>query len=57
MNTTEIQKKIAYDLTLEYVRQNNILKQNSNTPISEKVGSIKLKYDEILQAVKDNKFL
>lgn len=57
MNNTEIQKKIAYDLTLEYVHQNNILKSHPDVSTSEKVNAIKEKYDEIFQAVKDNNFL
>ena len=56
MNTTEIQKKIAYDLTLEYVRQNNIL-SGQNSTIDNKVKLFKQYYDEFLQAVKNNNLL
>ena len=54
MNANEIQKKIAYDLTLEYVRQNKSLDGNN---IPDKVKLFKQYYDEFLQAVKDNNLL
>lgn len=57
MSATEIQKKIAYDLTLEYVRQNNLLKTSNENPTVKRIKDIKSKYDEILQAVKENNFL
>ena len=50
----ELQKKIAYELTMEYIRQNNLLKESSEKTTAEKIQQIKNKYDEILKVVENN---
>ena len=40
-------KKIAYDLTLEYVKQNNIMKVNMDSTIPKRIKSVNKIYDEI----------
>lgn len=54
MNTTEIQKKIAYDLTLEFVREN---KAFVGTNIPDKVNLFKEYYEQFLKEIKEQKFL
>lgn len=44
MNNTDIKKKIAYDLTLEYIRENNILMVNPSK-IEETTLKVKEFYD------------
>lgn len=51
MNTTEIQKKIAYDLTLEFIRQNNKFKGDN---VEDKVKIFKEIYDCMYKSVKEN---
>lgn len=41
MRSEEARKKVAYDLTMEYVRQNNVMKNpTSDSPISSKIDVI-----------------
>ena len=51
---TEMKKKLAYDLTLEYVHQNNLLQDRSENHIEDKIKLIKNKYDGIIKAVENN---
>lgn len=53
---TDIQKKIAYDLTMEYIRENNVLKCRE-IDISEKVQNINEYYHTFLQEIKEQNAL
>ena len=55
MKSEETRKKVAYDLTMEYVRQNNVMKNPSNdSPISYK---IEIMYNEIFEELKGKNIL
>lgn len=50
MHSEEIRKKIAYDLTMEYVKQNNVMKNpSSDSPISARIEKIEQIYNEIFE--------
>lgn len=46
---TELKNKTAYDLTMEYIRQNAKMKVSSETTLEKQVENFKKIYDEILQ--------
>lgn len=46
---TELKNKAAYDLTLEYIRQNSKMKISSETTLEKQVENFKKIYDEISQ--------
>lgn len=46
---TELKYKAAYDLTLEYIRQNNKMKVSSETTLEKQIENFKKIYDEIFQ--------
>ncbi len=46
---TELKNKAAYDLTMEYIRQNAKMKVSSETTLEKQVENFKKIYDEILQ--------
>lgn len=53
MRSEEVRKKVAYDLTMEYVRQNNVMKNPSNdSPISYKIEIIEKMYNEIFEELR-----
>ena len=53
MSSEEARKKVAYDLTMEYVRQNNVMKNPSNdSPIKYKIEIIEKMYNEIFEELK-----
>lgn len=50
MHSEEIRKKIAYDLTMEYVKQNNVMRNpSSDSPISARIEKIEQIYNEIFE--------
>ena len=58
MSSEEARKKVAYDLTMEYVRQNNVMKNPSNdSPISYKIEIIEKMYKEIFEELKGKNIL
>lgn len=58
MSSEEARKKVAYDLTIEYVRQNNVMKNpNSDSPISYKIKIIEKMYNEIFEELKGKNIL
>lgn len=58
MSSEEARKKVAYDLTMEYVRQNNVMKNpNSDSPISYKIEIIEKMYNEIFEELKGKNIL
>lgn len=58
MKSEEARKKVAYDLTMEYVRQNNVMKNPSNdSPISYKIEIIEKMYNEIFEELKGKNIL
>lgn len=58
MSSEEARKKVAYDLTMEYVRQNNVMKNpNSDSPISYKIEIIEKIYNEIFEELKGKNIL
>lgn len=58
MRSEEARKKVAYDLTMEYVRQNNVMKNpTSDSPISSKIDVIEKIYNEIFGGLKGKNIL
>ena len=58
MHSEEIRKKIAYDLTMEYVKQNNVMKNPlSDSPISARIEKIEQIYNEIFEGLKNKNIL
>lgn len=58
MRSEEARKKVAYDLTMEYVRQNNVMKNpTSDSPISSKIDVIEKVYNEIFEELKGKNIL
>lgn len=58
MRSEEARKKVAYDLTMEYVRQNNVMKNpTSDSPISSKIDVIEEIYNEIFEGLKGKNIL
>ena len=58
MHSEEIRKKVDYDLTMEYVKQNNVMKNpSSDSPISFKIEKIEQIYNEIFEELKDKNIL
>lgn len=58
MRSEEARKKVAYDLTMEYVRQNNVMKNpTSDSPISSKIDVIEKIYNEIFEGLKGKNIL
>lgn len=58
MRSEEARKKVAYDLTMEYVRQNNVMKNPSkDSPISYKIEIIEKMYNEIFEELKGKNIL
>ena len=54
---TEIRKKIAYDLTLEYVKQNNIMKVNMDSTIPKSINTVEKIYNEIYASLEGKNIL
>ncbi len=46
---SELKNKAAYDLTLEYIRQNNLMKKSTEITLEKQVKNFKNIYDEIFQ--------
>ena len=58
MSSEEARKKVAYDLTMEYVRQNNVMKNpSSDSSISYKIEIIEKIYNEIFEELKGKNIL
>lgn len=58
MHSEEIRKKVAYDLTMEYVKQNNVMKNHSSdSHISAKIEKIEQIYNEIFEGLKNKNIL
>lgn len=58
MSSEEARKKVAYDLTMEYVRQNNVMKNpNSDSLISSRIDKIEKIYNEIFEGLKGKNIL
>lgn len=58
MSSEEARKKVAYDLTMEYVRQNNVMKNpNIDSPISSRIDKIEEIYNEIFEGLKGKNIL
>ena len=51
---TEFAKKIAYDLTMEYFHQNNLLKIVPHIEIADQVENFNKRYDEFYNAIIKN---
>lgn len=51
---TELAKEIAYDLTMEYFHQNNLLKKIPETKIVDQVENFNKCYDEFYNAIIKN---
>lgn len=47
-------KRIAYDLTMEFMHQNNYLKEGNAHPISERVEKFNQIYDEFYNELLKN---
>ena len=45
---TEMKNKAAYDLAMEHIRQNNRMKESTETTLKNQVEHFKNIYDEIL---------
>lgn len=52
--TEEYIKKIAYDLTMEFMRQNLYLKDSNTHPIEERVETFNNTYDKFYNALLKN---
>ena len=50
-------KKIAYDLTLEYVKQNNIMKVNMDSTIPKSINTVEKIYNEIYASLEGKNIL
>ena len=50
-------KKIAYDLTLEYVKQNNIMKANMDSTIPKDIDTVEKIYNEIYVSLEGKNIL
>ncbi len=58
MHSEEIRKKVAYDLTMEYVKQNNVMRNpTSDSPISARIEKIEQIYNEIFEVLKNKNIL
>ena len=58
MSSEEARKKVAFDLTIEYVRQNIVMKNpNSDSPISSRFVKIEGIYNEIFEGLKGKNIL
>lgn len=55
--TTETKKKVAYDLTLEYVKQNGIMKVNMDSTIPRSIDTIEKIYNEIYSSLEGKNIL
>jgi hypothetical protein len=47
----ELKNKAAYDLALEYVRQNNAMKVSTELTLEDQVENFKKTYDRIFQCL------
>ncbi len=54
---TDSKRKIAYDLTLEYVKQNNIMKVNMDSTIPKSIDTIEKIYNEIYNSLEGKNIL
>ena len=54
---TEIRKKIAYDLTLEYVKQNKIMTVSMDSAIPKSINTVEKIYDEIYNYLESKNIL
>lgn len=50
-------KKIAYDLTLEYGEQNNIMKVNMDSTIPKSINTVEKIYNEIYASLEGKNIL
>lgn len=55
--TTETKKKVAYDLTLEYVKQNGIMKVNMDSTIPRSIDTVEKIYNEIYSSLEGKNIL
>lgn len=54
---TDSKRKIAYNLTLEYVKQNNIMKVNMDSNIPKSIDTIEKIYNEIYNSLEGKNIL
>lgn len=55
--TTENKKKVAYDLTLEYVKQNGIMKVNMDSTIPRSIDTVEKIYNKIYSSLEGKNIL
>lgn len=54
---TEIRKKIAYDLTIEYVKQNKIMTVSMDSTIPKSINTVEKIYNEIYNSLESKNIL
>ena len=54
---TDSKKKIAYDLTLEYVKQNNIMTVHMDSTIPKSIDTVEKIYNEIYTSLEGKNIL